>query len=98
MSIWRGSVVRDAMSFFIVLPQDNRLNGSPTNGSLRSSDWKSSWKMSIFADELNNISTAPAARNGVPGVNDLALSLLLVLDKANRIYIFWFWTKRKKKL
>jgi hypothetical protein len=59
-------------------PHDNRLNrseliDSPTTGISRSSDWKSSSKISRFADELNDRSTAPAmvpaAMYGASGAN-----------------------------
>lgn len=47
------------------------LGHSPTTGSSRSSDWKSSLKISRFADELKERSTAPAmvpaARKGESG-------------------------------
>ncbi|MFS7889552.1 hypothetical protein Hanom_Chr00s000004g01608351 [Helianthus anomalus] len=65
-------------------PHDNRLNGSelgtePANGRFRSSDWKSSRKISRFAEELNDMSTAPAivpaARNGASGANATSADL-----------------------
>lgn len=80
-------------------PQDNRLNGSemgiaPTKGSLRSSDWKSSWKISRFADELNDMSTAPAivpaAINGASGAKATDADLFTSFMQADVSILIWF--------